>query len=212
MIATLLKPKSAKRNSCLATHRSKDLDSTLVCSAALFPRRPDTVRVMDFFGSVPRVAPSDAAAALNPEPAAAPAATARAGSLTGSGGGANGMRQHSALVCDAGRAASAAGAAAATAEAAGCSDGSFRANPPSAGSPAADSTPASQPQQHQAAAPFQQQRAPGFAARWAAQQEAGADVPLLVGAAAAATAAVLASRWSRSQHDLISGLFELSGR
>jgi len=185
----------------LSTHRSKELDSTLVCSAALFPRHPDTVRVMDFFGSVPRVAPSDAAAALNPGPAAAPAATARAGSVTGGGGGANGLRQHSASVCDAGRAASAAGAAAATAEAAGCSDGSFHANSPGAGSPADGSAPASQPQQHQAAPPFHQQRAPGFAAGWAAQQEAGADVPLLLGAAVAAAAAVLASRWSRSQHD-----------
>ena len=62
--------------------RSKDLDSTLVCSSALFPRTPNAVPVMDFFGSVPRVAASDAAAAG--EAVSAPAGTAACGGAAGS--------------------------------------------------------------------------------------------------------------------------------
>lgn len=165
-------------------HRSKDLDSTLVCSAALFPRQPAQVRVTDFFGSVPRIAASAAAA---------------------SGGtvGADGRK-----TVDTAAAAAAAAATAPTAYSDLTDAKTATAADPAAHAGIRSEKDASggheQPSAPSAAPGLQlrqgsEQSAEGAMPGWASHQDERTDVPLLLAWLAVVVAAAAASRWSGGQ-------------
>lgn len=154
---------------------SKDLDSTLVCSATLFPRQPSQVRVTDFFGSVPRITASAAAAGgamagADSWRAAQPAEVAAA----------------TASVNVRGNETALAAGAAEHADSHAEMDVSSSDEQPSAPSAA----PGLQPQQ------CSEQSAEGVMPGWASHQDAPADVPLLLALVAVVAAVAAASHWS----------------